>query len=462
MDKTGNQNPTKSVILSTKNSGVDKALELYEKSKRTAFPWQEKLLRAILSKNDKGLWTHTKCGYAVPRRNGKNEIVTIRELYGLYCGEQINHTAHLVNTSHAAFERLQKVLDDAGIEYKSIKATGRERITLLETGGKIEFRTRTSTGGLGEGFDLLVIDEAQEYTEDQESALKYVVSSSKNPQTILCGTPPTPVSSGTVFVAFRKKVLAGGGDNDLWAEWSVEEEHDPHDKEYWYQTNPSLGYILTERIIQDEIGPNELDFNIQRLGYWVTYNQKSAITAKEWEALQAHSLPCLVGGLFVGIKYGKDNTNVALSVAVKTLSGHIFVESIDCQSVRNGDYWILDFIKKAQPSVVVVDGASKQEILEAEMGRAGLGKPVKPTVKEIIIANSLWAQGIYSESICHMGQGSLTQVVTNCDKRPIGSSGGFGYKSQMDDMEIALMDSCLLAHWACKEAKPKTTQKISY
>ena len=138
------------------------------------------------------------------------------------------------------------------------------------------------------------------------------------------------------------------------------------------------------------------------------------------------------------------------------------MESIDCQSVRNGDYWILDFIKKAQPSVVVVDGASKQEILEAEMGRAGLGKPVKPTVKEIIIANSLWAQGIYSESICHMGQGSLTQVVTNCDKRPIGSSGGFGYKSQLDDMEIALMDSCILAHWACKETKPKATQKISY
>lgn len=36
----------------------------------------------------------------------------------------------------------------------------------------MEFRTRTSTDGLDEGFDLLVIDEAQEYTEDQESALK--------------------------------------------------------------------------------------------------------------------------------------------------------------------------------------------------------------------------------------------------------------------------------------------------
>ena len=52
-------------------------------------------------------------------------------------------------------------------------------------------------------------DEAQEYQDDQESALKYVVTDSHNPQTILCGTPPTPVSSGTVFTKYRKDTLAG-------------------------------------------------------------------------------------------------------------------------------------------------------------------------------------------------------------------------------------------------------------
>ena len=43
----------------------------------------------------------------------------------------------------------------------------------------INFRTRSSKGGLGEGYDLLVIDEAQEYTTDQETALKYIVTDSK-------------------------------------------------------------------------------------------------------------------------------------------------------------------------------------------------------------------------------------------------------------------------------------------
>lgn len=207
--KIGNQKPTQSLILSTKNSDYKEAIELYERSGRTAQKWQIELLKAILSKTKKGLWIHTKFGYSVPRRNGKNEIVAIRELYGLVKGEHINHTAHRTTTSHSAWERLLRIISKAGfkedIDYTSLRASGRERIEFLKTSGVIEFRTRTSTGGLGEGFDLLVIDEAQEYTDDQQSALKYVVTDSKNPQTIFCGTPPTPVSSGTVFTNLRKK-----------------------------------------------------------------------------------------------------------------------------------------------------------------------------------------------------------------------------------------------------------------
>ncbi len=127
-----------------------------------------------------------------------------------------------------------------GEDFNSIRAKGQERIELYETGGIIQFRTRTSTGGLGEGFDLLVIDEAQEYTEDQESALKYTVTDSANPQTIMCGTPPTPLSSGTVFTDYRQTTLDGGNKYSGWAEWSVPELHDIHDVDAWYMTNPSM------------------------------------------------------------------------------------------------------------------------------------------------------------------------------------------------------------------------------
>lgn len=466
MKKYGDQTPTKSVILDYKKSLGSEAIKLYKKTDFKPFPWQENLINDIFAINDDGLWTHSKFGYAVPRRNGKTEIVYMAELWALFSGKNILHTAHRISTSHSSFEKLKKYLEKMGLvdkeNFNSIKAKGQERIELIESGGVIQFRTRTSTGGLGEGFDLLVIDEAQEYTDDQESALKYTVTDSDNPMTIMCGTPPTMVSGGTVFTKYRESILSGGRKHNGWAEWSVEDESDIHDKELWYKTNPSLGHKLTERAIEEEIGPDEIDFNIQRLGLWLRYNQKSAISEYEWQALKVNKLPTLKGKLYVGIKYGKDGTNVALSIAVKTLSNRIFVESIDCQNIRNGDYWIVDFLGKIDLERVIIDGASRQEILKKELQETGIRPVILPTVKEIIIANSMWEEGIYSKSICHMDQLSLSQVVTNCDKRPIGTSGGFGYKAQFEEMDISLIDSAILAHWACKEEKETIIQKISY
>lgn len=460
--KIGSQTPTLSKLKRYTKSDYKKAIDLYEKSGNKAQKWQETILKHILAYNKNHLWVHTKFGYSLPRRNGKNEILLMRELYGIMEGEQINHTAHRTTTSHASWEKLCRVLDKIGITYESLRATGRERVEIPETGGRVEFRTRTTTGGLGEGFDLLIIDEAQEYTADQESALKYVVTDSQNPQTLMCGTPPTVVSAGTVFVDFKNDVIEGASKNGAWCEWGVEEQSDPHDKKLWYKTNPSLGTIFTERSVEDEIGNDIVDFNIQRLGLWIKYNQKSAISEVDWLACKVDKLPELKGSLFCGVKFGQDGRNAALSIAVKTIDDDVFIESIDCQSVKNGDDWLIDFMKHAKPALIVIDGASRQSIFSEELRAAKIKNICLPTVKEIINANSLWEQAIYEKTISHMDQASLSQVATNCEKRSIGSQGGFGYRAQFEEMDISLMDSALLAHWACKNyVKPKK-QKIIY
>lgn len=464
--RIGNQTPTQSVILPYQKSDYKKAVNLYEKSKRKIIPWQKNLLEPILAINEDGLWTHTKVGYSIPRRNGKNEVVLQREFYGLERGEKILHTAHRTSTSSSAWVKLVKVISDAGYiegeDYKKLAQKGLEKIEFFKTGGEISFRTRTSTGGLGEGFDLVIIDEAQEYTDDQETALKYVVSDSSNPQTLYCGTPPTLVSSGTVFLKLRNRALEGNSRNTMWAEWSVEDQSDVYDRELWYETNPSLGFHLSERAVEDEIGDDLIDFNIQRLGLWIKYNQKSAINEKDWERLKVANIPKFKGPLHVGIKYGKDGNNVAMSIAVKTLSGKIFIEAIDCRSVRNGNLWMLQFLRCSDIHSVVIDGAGSQNIIAAEMKEYKIKDPILPTVKEIITANAKWEQGIFQGIIRHNNQPSLTNVVTNCEKRLIGTQGGFGYKAQFEDMDIALMDSAILAAWSCSEIKVKSKQKVRY
>ena len=465
-NRRGCQNPTKLVKRPYKKSVGEEAVDLYNSTGRKCQRWQTLLLKHILAVNKKGLWVHTKFGYSVPRRNGKNEVVAIRELYGLTTGEHILHTAHRTTTTHAAWERLLDLLEKADIEIKSsYRAYGKEHI-YLDNGGRIEFRTRTSKGGLGEGFDLLVIDEAQEYQDDQESALKYVVTDSGNPQTIFCGTPPTPISSGTIFSKYRDMCLAGeGGKNSGWAEWSVEFETDPSDREAWYATNPSLGTVFTERSVADEIGPDILDFNIQRLGLWIKYNQKSAISAKEWEGIQCDPVPELTGKLIIAIKYSHDAASVSLAVAVKTKDERIYTEVIDCRNTRTGTAWILDFLKAtaANTRKVIVDGASGQKILEDDMKAARLKPPYLPTVRDVIVANAQFEPNIEAKKICHSGQPALVQAATNCEHRAIGSNGGYGYRAIKDGVDISLLDSVVLACWGVEEFKDaQIRQTISY
>lgn len=463
--RKGRQTPTVSRILPYEETRGGEAVELYNSTGRTAQEWQELMLYDMLAVNDEGLWTHTKFGYSVPRRNGKNEIVVMREMFGLKNGEHILHTAHRTTTTHSAWERLLDLLGKAGIEVvSSYRAFGKEHIE-VDGGGKIEFRTRTSKGGLGEGFDLLVIDEAQEYQDDQESALKYVVTDSENPQTIFIGTPPTPVSSGTVFTKYRQNVLSGLTENSAWAEWSVPHMTDVRDKEAWYEANPSLGTVFTERSVTDEVGSDEVDFNIQRLGLWLRHNQKSAISSTEWNELEVPKLPQLQGKMFVGIKYGHDGEGVSLSVAVKTKDGKIFVETVDYRPTRAGNGWIIDFLRAAWPGIrkVVVDGANGQSLLGAEMKDARLKSPILPTVKEIIAAHAAFEQGLFNQTLCHRGQPSLVQAASNCEKRAIGSNGGFGFRSIKDGVDVSLLDSVVLAYWAASMEKDKPVkQKISY
>ncbi|MDO4393582.1 MAG: terminase large subunit [Bacillota bacterium] len=464
--RKGRQTPTHSLVIPYDKTYGQESVQLYNSTGREAQEWQQLLLCDMLAYNEDNLWTHTKYGYSVPRRNGKNEIVAMRELWGLMQGESIMHTAHRTPTSHSAWERLCELLSKAGFregeDYKTLKQFGLESITMLKKEGKINFRTRSSKGGLGEGYDLLVIDEAQEYTDDQESALKYVVTSSKNPQTIFCGTPPTPVSSGTVFTKMRESALAGKSQNTGWAEWSVDFQSDVKDKELWYETNPSLGTVFTERSVADEIGTDDIDFNIQRLGLWLKYNQKSAITEKEWDEIAVKRMPKLTGELYAAVKYGHDGTNVSMAVAVKTAGRKIFVEAIDCRPIRAGNAWIVDYLKSMRPAKVVIDGANGQQILEKELKENRVKGIVLPTVKEVIVANALFEQCLFDGTICHNKQASLRQSVSNCEKRAIGSNGGFGFRSNKETVEVTLLESTILAFWACHEGKTRRKQKVSY
>lgn len=478
MARLGSQAPTQSIVLPYTQSKGTESVDLYETCGRKAQDWQKLLISNIMAQNDDGLWTHQKYGYEVPRQNGKGEILVMREMWGLVNGEKICHTAHKTSTSHSAFVRLMKVLSDAGYvelgrkkkgridpakSFKATKQYGLEQI-FLTGGGSIVFRTRTEAGGIGESFDLLIIDEAQEYTSAQQSALIYTIAASPNPQTIFCGTPPTVTSKGDVFVGVRQQVLSGHAYDTGWSEWSVyQQPEDVMDVDLWYETNPSLGTILRERTIRSEDVRNKLDFVIQRLGYWHSYELKSEITQAEWMSLKSPRLPKLKGKIFCGVKFGVDGANTSLSIALKTEDEKIFLETIGCKPQSQGFAWIVSFVSTADVYAVVIDGKGKTEMLSDALKQAKVkAKVIVPSYDEVITAYAGFRQAVDLATITHMGQPSVTQSVSNCERRLIGKSGAFGYRSIKNGVDISIVESMAFAIWARSTIQERRKQKIGY
>ncbi len=468
--RLGKQTPTICIRHPYTESIGTEAVDLYNQSDRTAQDWQALMLEDIMAVNDSGLWIHMKYGWSIPRRNGKSEILIMRAIWDLLHERRCLYTAHRESTAASAWEKVLRLLTKMGYredeDFKAYKSAGRRSIEWLKDGSEavINFRTRSSTGGLGEGYDTLIIDEAQEYTADQESALKYVVTDSKNPQTLMCGTPPTAVSSGDVFLKYRRRCLTGKEEDAGWAEWSVPNLTDAHDPDLWYLTNPSLGTILTERTIRSELGDDQVDDNIQRLGLWLRYSQKSAISKQEWSEYALKEKPVLPKKprIFFAVKYGHSG-NVSLAAAVKLDDGRIFIEAIDCRPVRDGNAWLMPFLRNPHAESVVIDGAGNQTVLASEMKDAGVKcKAVLPKVADVVAAHALFEQQLFGGQIRHMDQPALAQAATNCEHRAIGSGGGFGYTSVLEGADISLLEAVSLAHWLCANAKEHKPQRVSY
>ena len=139
------------------------------------------------------------------------------------------------------------------------------------------------------------------------------------------------------------------------------------------------------------------------------------------------------------------------------------MEALDCRSVREGNTWIIDFLRNPNAVSVVIDGAGNQSILEQDMKDADVKcKAIMPKVNEVIEANTLFEKMLFEDNIRHKGQPALAQAASNCEHRAIGSSGGYGYSSILKGADVSLLESVSLAHWLCAKEKEKKKQVITY
>jgi hypothetical protein len=279
----GSQEPRFALSPAASWSEADDAAFLAASYGLTPDPWQHLVLESWLGRNGSSKWAASRCGLAVPRQNGKNGVAEIRELYGMVAlGEKFLHTAHEVKTARKAFLRLkfffgEKANDPAArfpelnALVESVRSANGQEAIFLRNGASAEFVARTQGSGRGFTVDVLVLDEAQELTEEQLEALQSTISSAPlgNPQTIMVGTPPRSLARGDAFLRMRSLGVEGKNRRLSWHEWSVKGNVDHSDRKCWAEANPSLGGRLHLSVVLDEFdGLSRDGFMRERLGVW--------------------------------------------------------------------------------------------------------------------------------------------------------------------------------------------------
>lgn len=326
----------------------------------------------------------------------------------------------------------------------------------------MKFLARTRNGGRGQHGDLLIFDEAQELTVEQQASFLPAISASLNPQTIYVGTPPDPTADGTVFRGIRDKAIGGETSSTAWFEFSVPEIGDISDRQRWAMTNPALGRRIMETTIEGEFEQMPPDtFARERLGWWtpvVEHKEEFVLDAEAWDKCRSEE-PKPEGKTAFGVKFSPDASTVCLCGAVIPAEGPARVSVIELESTAMGTQWLADWLNErySKASCVVIDGRNGVDALIDKIAGTWKikGSVIRPRVNDVIAAVSTLTEAVNEQTVTwYSEQEILRESAVTSIKRPIGGGYGFGGDNSLP------IEAASLALWGAKTSKRDPNRRM--
>lgn len=454
----------------------------------TFYPAQENELILMLARNADGSPAAQTIGICKPRQNGKSYAA---RYYAIYMADfehrSVMYSAHHSSTTKKMFDALcnifesEKRFPDFAHDVKNItRGRGYEGIYFNDwqdedgnyhDGGCIEFSTRTNSGARGGTYSVIIIDEAQEMTDEQQEGMLPVISASsdatdlsKMPQQIYIGTPPAPTCNGTVFKRMHNSAHCGEGDA-WWIEWGIEKLDDVKEDavlDLAYKTNPAMGYRIADKTVMGEFEQMSTDgFARERLGWWspiLEHKEEYAIPKEIWDACVSIE-PKPEGKTAYGVKFSLDGSEVCLCGCVIPTVGKARISLIERKSTAEGTRWLAEWLNARydKASCVVIDGKNGVDVLIdriADVWRVK-GSIIRPSAKDVIASVGMLTEALTEQSVTwYEKQVGLSDSALTSTKRPIAGGWGFG-----GDNSIPI-EACALAYFGAKISKRDPNKKM--
>ena len=492
--KTGNQSPTFSVIGDYAYSLGSDVIEMFEEEGgATFYPSQKRELELMLARNADGSPSALTIGISKPRQNGKSYAARFYAVYmSVFEHRQVLYSAHHSTTTNKMFKALCNLFEsperypDFAADVKTVShARGYEGIYfkdwqdkdgIFHDGGCIEFATRTNSGSRGGTYSVIVVDEAQEMTAEEQEAMLPTISASsdvkdsaKMPQQIFIGTPPGALCRGTVFKEMHDTAHSSDAGNVWWLEWSIETgnlkdfiQTKEQAIELAYQTNPAMGYRIAEKTVLNEYETMTLDgYARERLGHWSPTIEKKldyAISKDAWNACSSTD-PKPEGKTAYGVKFSADASEVVLCGAVCASDGSARVSMIERRGTGQGIRWLADWLNERvnKACCVVIDGRNGVDLLIERISDIWRfkGSVIRPSSRDVVSAASMLVAEVNEQTVTwYDKQTALAESALSATKRAIGGGWGFG------GADSAPIEAAALALWGARNSKRDPSKRM--
>lgn len=367
-------------------------------------PWQQDAVNLLLAFDSTGQWVCFEYCELCSRQNGKGAILEARALFGfLVLGENlILWSAHQYKTAKDAFRRMRKLLRTLGtpindnlvlvdgIYVRISNTNGDEGFERVDTEARIKFIARSKDSGRGLTGDLNIIDEAYDYTQEEQDALGPTMLAVPNPQFVYTSSPPLSSETGEVLYALRDRAEAmiEQGEEDAlgYRDWGLEgdldqlEGFDFDDPDNYRATNPALctGRVTIPKIKKLRKMLGTRGFARECFGLWPRKREGGgAFDQKKWAAMldEASSRS---GDVAIAVDIEPDRDYAAIGLAGVRADELEHWQMLD---FRAGVDWIIDRVVEHRDvlrPVAIAMGSGTFKSLETALKAVGITQPKDP------------------------------------------------------------------------------------
>jgi len=243
-------------------SKVDDVIEIAKILNEELLPYQEYVLRDMLTVDKKDMWIRKSNLLLISRQNGKTFLARMLILTHLIKW----NTDVLIMSSNRSmaletFRQVANALENndhlKGMVKQIRHANGTESIEML-SGARMDVVAATRDGSRGRSINgLLYIDEVREISEEGYRAAMPVTRAHANSHVLLTSNAGDAFS--TVLNQLRERALDNPPKSFGFYEYSAPQYCRIDDRAAWAVSNPALGYTITEEAIEEAIATSPIE-----------------------------------------------------------------------------------------------------------------------------------------------------------------------------------------------------------